>query len=145
MGFDESRQQPVTMLFRELVGRIRCEDRIAARGIQGLSLQLPHHRASPHVEHAIGPVRLRDRPGVSVHPLDARTVCFQRQRRTGAARSAPEIDDPLNSPGCIDGARDLPDHEKVLRGVEERECRALAGAVERAAACQLLSTFDVAR
>jgi hypothetical protein len=98
-------------------------------------------------EFTIGNGRLGQRPRIPIDPDDLRPLVARRRPGCpGGSRSAPEIDERgrwSRPPG--QGPDDLPDQQIVKRAVEERERRALAGAVEGRALREPVAALDVRR
>ena len=87
--------------------------------------------------------RLLHRPAADVDAIHP-PATFERPRRARDAGAAAEIEDlAASETPRPEPANDLADHQEVQRPIEEREARALTGAIERGAEEQSIAFLDV--
>jgi len=143
-AFDQKGQQRIARGGSELVDREGGENRGASFGKpERREIAAPH--GSRHAEGAIRVRRLGDGPRVAIDGEDARRrvegACPRRARCSSAAA---KIDERIHRTSCAGKlAGNVLDQQVMQRGIEERERRALARAVERRPFGEFLPSLDI--
>lgn len=125
--------QPVPDLFREFVQEIRRHDSAACRGHrETCGVSLP--RTSGEAKLAVRPRGLANRPRMAIDAGHRRSTSCHSPRCPCGSGAATDVEDRLRrrrvSP---EGTHDERGGQVVKRGIEQRERRALATAVESVA------------
>ncbi len=141
----------------ELVRGVGGKHRTAASSAPALSVStedvraadVPSRRPPAQLKVAIGPRGLVDCPGVAVEPLDGGDAGRDRPGGTGGACPATQVDQRAwrragEGPRLLHRSRDLLQDHEVLRSVEERKRRALAGRRQRPAGDELVAALHIA-